>query len=292
MDGFSITGVDHVVLRVRDVPKALAFYQGVLGCKVERHQVDIGLWQLRAGTSLFDLVDVNGTAGQRGGAAPGASGHNLDHVALCVRPFDEAVLRAHLTQHGVAVEGASRDNYGAGGSSPSLYFRDPEGNGIELMGPGAGDIVGNVRSLEIIEPPLHTGAIPWIDIRPGLAFRPLHFDDRGYVLQLRVEPGTTIAPHRHTGEVHALNLSGWRELIETGEHVGPMDYVYEPAGNHDSWRCIGDEPCIIHIVTTGRIEYLDASGQVTSHSDSHTAYALYRAWCNANVLTPELTLYA
>lgn len=142
MDGFSVTGVDHVVLRVRDVPKALAFYETVLGCKLERHEAAIGLWQLRAGASLFDLVDVNGVAGRRGGAAPGADGHNLDHVALCVRPFDDAALRAHLALHGVVVEGSSSDNYGAGGSSPSLYFRDPEGNGIELMGPGAGDIVG------------------------------------------------------------------------------------------------------------------------------------------------------
>ena len=136
MNGFSITGVDHVVLRVTDVPKALAFYEEVLGCKLERHEAAIGLWQLRAGASLFDLVDVNGVAGQRGGAGPGTDRHNLDHVALCVRPFDDAALRAHLARHGVAIEGSSTDNYGTGGSSPSLYFRDPAGNSVELVTPG------------------------------------------------------------------------------------------------------------------------------------------------------------
>lgn len=139
MNDFSVAGVDHVVLRVSDVPRALAFYQDVMGCRVERHQEDIGLWQLRAGSSLIDLVNINGVMGRRGGHAPGRSGHNLDHIALAVRPFDEQALRAHLARHGIAISGSSTDNYGAGGSSPSLYIHDPEGNGIELMGPGAGD---------------------------------------------------------------------------------------------------------------------------------------------------------
>lgn len=140
MMGFSVAGIDHVVLRVADVPRALAFYENVLGCKVERHQPNIGLWQLRAGTALIDLVSLDGTAGRRGGAGPGKEGRNVDHIALAIRPFDEAALRAHLEKHDVAVEWSSPDNYGAGGSSPALYIRDPEGNAIELMGPGAGDI--------------------------------------------------------------------------------------------------------------------------------------------------------
>lgn len=287
MSEFSVTGVDHVVLRVRDVPRAIEFYQEVLGCRLERHEEAIGLWQLRAGSALFDLVDVGG---RRGGPAAEGTGHNLDHVALKVRPFDRDVLRAHLARHGVPVEGSSTDNYGTGGSSPSLYIRDPEGNGIELMGPGAGDIAGRIKPVEVIEPPLQTDTIAWIDIRAGLSFRPIHFDDHGYVLQLKLEPGCNVPRHRHTGEVHALNLSGWRELNETGEQVGPNGYVYEPPGNHDSWRCIGTEPCIIHIVTTGRIEYLDDGGHVDHHSDSHTAYGLYLSWCKARNLKPELTM--
>jgi 2,4'-dihydroxyacetophenone dioxygenase len=51
--------------------------------------------------------------------------------------------------------------------------------------------------------------------------------------------------------VYAFNLEGSRELIDSGEVVGPGDYVYEPAGNADSWRVIGDEPCIVFIVTRG-----------------------------------------
>jgi len=133
---FEPAGIDHVVLRVADVPRALAFYEGVLGAKLERNQQDIGLLQLRFGSALIDLVDVGGVIGRRGGPAPGPAGRNMDHVALAIRPFDRAKLHAHFAAHGVAIGGESEDNYGATGESPSLYIHDPEGNMIELMGPG------------------------------------------------------------------------------------------------------------------------------------------------------------
>ena len=50
--------IDHVVLRVTDVPRACAWYAAVLGCKIERVLPTLGLTQLRAGASLIDLVDL------------------------------------------------------------------------------------------------------------------------------------------------------------------------------------------------------------------------------------------
>lgn len=135
---FEPAGIDHVVLRVADAPRALAFYQTVLGCRLERQQDEIGLWQLRAGTSLIDLVNIDGVVGRRGGAAPAKDGRNVDHVAIAIRPFERERLTAHLVACGVAVEGGAEDNYGATGDSPALYIRDPDGNMIELMGPGRG----------------------------------------------------------------------------------------------------------------------------------------------------------
>jgi 2,4'-dihydroxyacetophenone dioxygenase len=95
--------------------------------------------------------------------------------------------------------------------------------------------------------------VPWIPLGTGEAFKPLRFlaGNRGRVLLLRLDPGCVVPQHRHTGDVHAVNLEGSRELIDSGEVVGPGDYVYEPAGNADSWRVIGDEPCIVFIVTRG-----------------------------------------
>lgn len=129
-----VLGIDHVVLRVRDVERALAFYCGVLGCHVERRVDTLGLIQLRAGRSLIDLVDVSSALGRVGGPAPAEQGRNVDHVALRVEPFDEQELREHLLGHGVE-PGDVALRYGAEGNGPSMYVRDPDGNVIELKGP-------------------------------------------------------------------------------------------------------------------------------------------------------------
>ena len=134
MTPFSLLGIDHVVLRIADLDRSLAFYVGVLGCTVDKLQEDIGLIQLRAGHSQIDLVPLSGKRGKAGGAGPGTEGRNVDHFALEIAPFDEAALRAHLERHGIAVEKVAR-RYGANGYGPSLYIADPDGNKVELKGP-------------------------------------------------------------------------------------------------------------------------------------------------------------
>ena len=130
----NILGLDHVVIRVRNLERMIAFYRDVLSCTEERRLDTIGLVQLRAGRSLIDLVDAAGEIGRAGGAAPGEGGGNMDHFCVRVEPFDEAALRAHLESRGVEV-GEVVSRYGAEGSGPSLYISDPEGNTVELKGP-------------------------------------------------------------------------------------------------------------------------------------------------------------
>ena len=132
----NIVGLDHLVLRVRDLEPMLAFYCGALGCSVERRQDKIGLVQLRAGASLIDLVPVDGPLGRAGGAAPGKQARNLDHFCLRIAPFDEALIRTQLDAHGVKA-GPVESRYGAEGEGPSIYLDDPEGNVVELKGPPA-----------------------------------------------------------------------------------------------------------------------------------------------------------
>lgn len=131
-----VRGLDHIVLRVTDLDRMIAFYGEVLGCPVERRQDAIGLVQLRAGNALIDLVPVDGKLGREGGAAPGVGGRNLDHLCLRVEPFDEAAIRRHLDAHGVRA-GPVESRYGAEGEGPSIYLSDPEGNTVELKGPPA-----------------------------------------------------------------------------------------------------------------------------------------------------------
>jgi catechol 2,3-dioxygenase-like lactoylglutathione lyase family enzyme len=134
MGAIEIRGIDHVVLRVRDVAASKRFYCAALGCTVERESEALGLHQLRAGASLIDLVPVAGPLGKLGGAGPGAEGRNVDHLALALTAFDAAAIATHLRAHEVE-PGDVGDRYGADGMGPSMYIRDPDGNVVELKGP-------------------------------------------------------------------------------------------------------------------------------------------------------------
>lgn len=131
---FNILGLDHVVLRVRDMKHSLHFYCDILGCSVERTVDSLGLVQLRAGTSLIDLVKVESELGRKGGRAPDTEGHNVDHFCIRIEPFSPDQLKSDLSAQGIEIGEVSR-RYGADGYGPSLYISDPDGNTVELKGP-------------------------------------------------------------------------------------------------------------------------------------------------------------
>jgi glyoxylase I family protein len=131
--GLKPLGIDHLVIRTVDHAAMMAFYQEVIGCTLERTQEAIGLYQLRCGTALIDLVPVDGKLGRMGGAAPGAEGRNMDHLCLRIADFNAARVRAHLGSHGVTV-GEEGLRYGSTGEAISIYLADPDGNVLELRG--------------------------------------------------------------------------------------------------------------------------------------------------------------
>jgi catechol 2,3-dioxygenase-like lactoylglutathione lyase family enzyme len=134
-----VLGMDHVVLRVRDLNRSIRFYRRVLGLKVEHRQPKLGLVHIRAGAQLIDLVALKGPLGRMGGAAPKrVGGRNMDHMALSLARFDEKRLGAHLARHRIDA-GQPRPRFGAAGVGPSIYIADPDGNVIELKGPPARD---------------------------------------------------------------------------------------------------------------------------------------------------------
>jgi len=108
------------------------FYCEVLGCTVERVLPDeIGLTQLRAGSALIDLVEVDSQLGRMGGSAPGETGRNLDHLCLAIEAMEPKQLVAWLERHGIRTS-PFETRYGAGGFGPSMYISDPDGNTVEL----------------------------------------------------------------------------------------------------------------------------------------------------------------
>jgi quercetin dioxygenase-like cupin family protein len=129
--------------------------------------------------------------------------------------------------------------------------------------------------------------VPWVPLDGGLSFKPLRFlpGNRGRVLLLRVEPGTVIPRHRHTGEVHGFNLEGHRQL-DTGDIVGPGDYVYEPSGNVDSWQAVGATAVTVLISVQGAVETLDADNRVIHRDDTASMLQTYHQYCELTGLEP------
>jgi catechol 2,3-dioxygenase-like lactoylglutathione lyase family enzyme len=60
---FALEGIDHILLLVRGMGEALGFYCGVLGCHIESEIPEFGMAQLRAGSALIDLVDIDTSQG-------------------------------------------------------------------------------------------------------------------------------------------------------------------------------------------------------------------------------------
>ena len=123
---FHVERIDHVVIRARDLPAMVRFYEQALGFKVERRLDRISLVQMRAGASLLDLV----------GAEQAEGPPNMDHLCFRVEPFDRDAIVTRLAPFDISV-GETVERYGAEGNGPSVYFHDPEGNQIELKGPAA-----------------------------------------------------------------------------------------------------------------------------------------------------------
>lgn len=127
--GFAVLGLDHIVLAVADMDRALAFYCGVLGLREERRVERLGLVQLRAGAAMIDLVPAK--------SARERVNPNMDHFAIRLAPWNPDAIRARLAANGHdAPEPAMR--YGAEGDGWSIYVDDPDGNTVELKGPAVG----------------------------------------------------------------------------------------------------------------------------------------------------------
>jgi len=128
----------------------------------------------------------------------------------------------------------------------------------------------------------------WIPEGDGKASLPLQFlpGGAGWVELMRLEPGVRIGLHRHSGEVHALNLQGSRHLSD-GRDIGPGAYVFEPAGNVDWWVATGNEPLIVHVVVKGHVEYVKADGSVTRRITTADRVADYEHHCTAVGVSPR-----
>ena len=114
--------LDHLVIRVADVERSLAWYTGSLGLGGER----VDEW--RRGEAPFPSVRVSDQAIIDIVGAD-RTGQNVDHFCLAVEDVDLAAL-AGSGRFDVVEGPASR--WGARGVAAALYVRDPDGNVVEL----------------------------------------------------------------------------------------------------------------------------------------------------------------
>lgn len=130
---FSLVGIDHVVFLVDDMPKALQFYEEVLGGRIGYSYPTLGMEQVWCGAALIVLWDTT-HEGAKNAVPPVAGGRNVDHVCIATTTFDHEEMRAHLKAHNVDIDREAMHG-GARGMGHSVYIRDPFGNKLELKGP-------------------------------------------------------------------------------------------------------------------------------------------------------------
>lgn len=117
-----IYAIDHIVLTVADIERAMAFYTRVL--KMEPVTFAGGRRALRFGDQKINLQ----TLGQepRNHAATGSGD-------LCLLTDWSLVdLQAHFADQDVTILEGPVQKSGARGPITSLYFNDPDGNLIEV----------------------------------------------------------------------------------------------------------------------------------------------------------------
>jgi catechol 2,3-dioxygenase-like lactoylglutathione lyase family enzyme len=116
-----ITHLDHVVLRVADMERSVAFYEG-LGLATVR------LEEWRRGEAPFvsmrvdDHTIIDLQIGE-------VTGINIDHFALVVEGVDLTELAASGRFGDVQ---PPRDLFGARGVGQGIYVKDPDGHNVEL----------------------------------------------------------------------------------------------------------------------------------------------------------------
>jgi catechol 2,3-dioxygenase-like lactoylglutathione lyase family enzyme len=129
---FALKGIEHVLLLVQGMDSALAFYEDVLGARLETRIRRYAMAELRAGASHIDLVDTSAPEGAWA-RPPVEGGRNVDHFAMRLDSCEAAAVRQHLVACGATVV-EERLSEEPDGEKLSFYVRDPSGNLVELMG--------------------------------------------------------------------------------------------------------------------------------------------------------------
>lgn len=119
-----LTGFDHIVLCVVDVERTISFYRSILDMQPREERP--GKWSLHFGSHKISLQDARTAPDVARTTVPGSGN-------FCVLT-DEPVERVadELRRLGIAIVAGPDEREGALGKIRSVYFRDPDGNLVEV----------------------------------------------------------------------------------------------------------------------------------------------------------------
>jgi catechol 2,3-dioxygenase-like lactoylglutathione lyase family enzyme len=123
----NLAGIGHVLLRVADEEASKRFYRDALGFRVAEQDPEHGGVFMTLGDG-FHTLDITQHPAPQAAARLERGGLGLVHIAFKVASYP--ALRdayAHLLKNGVEIQRAI-DHV----CQRSLYFTDPDGNGLEI----------------------------------------------------------------------------------------------------------------------------------------------------------------
>lgn len=133
---------------------------------------------------------------------------------------------------------------------------------------------------------LHVGDsdAPFVDVGGGTLIQLLMVDlaQNLWITRNRMQPGTKVITHYHTGPVYAFTLQGswfYEEYPETVNRAG--SFLFEPAGSVHTLVIPADQEgeTIVWFMIHGTNINIDGDGQVVSIADAHNVLAGYRLLC-------------
>lgn len=120
-----IVRIDHLVLTVKDIETTIRFYRSVLGMTVERFGQ--GRVALKFGNQKVNLHEHGREF------APRADRPTPGSADICfITAMKIAEAQTFIERQGIDIEAGPVARTGAAGPLVSIYFRDPDGNLIEL----------------------------------------------------------------------------------------------------------------------------------------------------------------
>ena len=126
--GFSIAGLDHVVINVANLTESAAWYQRVLGV-ASAPVPPAGRATFVCGSQAIRLRPVAASQQEWGTAVRPTPGSQ--DLCFCSEASVPEIV-AHLMRLDVAIESGPVAKVGARGPMLSVYCRDPDGNLIEI----------------------------------------------------------------------------------------------------------------------------------------------------------------